>query len=124
MYCLNCGKEIKEGSGFCPYCGAPQNGAPVSQNYEVPQSESPQPENPQNTNRPYNVLCIVGFAVSLISLILSFYGIVGIAGIVISVIGLVNCRQNNQRGTVFAIVGIVIGTLSILYSAIVMMGLF
>ena len=25
MHCHNCGRQISEGSGFCPYCGAPQN---------------------------------------------------------------------------------------------------
>ncbi len=25
MYCKNCGKEIIEGTQFCPYCGAAQN---------------------------------------------------------------------------------------------------
>lgn len=27
MFCTNCGKEIQEGSAFCPECGATQQGA-------------------------------------------------------------------------------------------------
>lgn len=32
MYCPNCGKQIKDGSTFCGYCGAPikENSSPVS----------------------------------------------------------------------------------------------
>lgn len=26
MFCRSCGKEIPEGTKFCPYCGASQNG--------------------------------------------------------------------------------------------------
>ncbi len=28
MFCMNCGKQIQDGSKFCYACGAPQNGAP------------------------------------------------------------------------------------------------
>ncbi len=33
MYCHNCGKKIKDGAAFCPYCGA---------KIEIKQTETPE----------------------------------------------------------------------------------
>lgn len=64
---------------------------------------------------PYNIICIIGLIISCISLLLNFWGIVGIAGTIVSVIGLLNCKQKNQNGAALAIIGIIIGVFSILY---------
>ena len=39
MYCRNCNKEIPDSTGFCPYCGTPQN-APMTPPSPVPSYET------------------------------------------------------------------------------------
>ena len=34
MYCRNCGKEIDEGTKFCPHCGAGTGAAPAQPQYQ------------------------------------------------------------------------------------------
>lgn len=75
------------------------------------------------TKAPYNTMCIVGLVVSGISLLLNFFGIVGIAGTILSVIGLINCTQKKENGKAVAIIGIVIGSFSILYGLVMLMSL-
>lgn len=29
MFCSKCGKQIKDGAKFCPFCGAPQQAVPM-----------------------------------------------------------------------------------------------
>lgn len=36
MYCQNCGKQIEEGSRFCPYCGAKSTSEPEQKKQAVP----------------------------------------------------------------------------------------
>ena len=114
MFCTNCGKEIPNGSLFCPECGASQQGVTP-----LPVSNASGYVGQNNISTvqkaPYNIACIVGFVISVISLLLNFWGLVGIAGTVVSVIGLVSCKQKNENGKVLAIIGIVIGIVSILY---------
>ena len=72
MFCMNCGKQINEGTKFCPYCGAKQEGASgaqqpmasqplnmVNPGYQgAPRMQSPQPKS--NNNAAY-ILCAVFF---------------------------------------------------------------
>ena len=113
MFCTNCGKEIQEGSAFCPECGATQQGAtpPVTNagGYSNPTSQ------PVVQKVPYNTMCIIGLVISGISLLLNFGGLVGIAGTIVSVIGLLRCKQKNENGKALAIIGIIIGVCSIFY---------
>ena len=57
MFCNNCGKELAEGLGFCPYCGAKnefsesaqpihQEVQPIQQGVQPIQQEMPQPVAP------------------------------------------------------------------------------
>ncbi len=116
MFCTTCGKEIQNGSAFCPECGAAQ------QRVNMPVSNLGGYVNSSNQSTiqkvPYNTMCIVGFVVSCISLILNFWGLVGIAGTIVSVIGLTNCTHRNENGKALAVIGIIIGVLSILYGFI------
>lgn len=122
MFCATCGKEIVDGSAFCPKCGAAQQG-PTS----PPVSNTGNNANPvsQSTvqKAPYNPMCIIGLVISGISLLLNFYGLVGIAGTIVSVIGLISCEQKNENGKALAIIGIVIGVLSIFYALFVIFNL-
>ncbi len=118
MYCIYCGKEISDDSSFCRYCGMPQH-----ENGSVRNPSDYEPVNQTNVRRPYNTLCIIGLVVSVVSLFLNLAGLVGIAGLVVSIIGLVNCRRRNERGTALAIIGIVLGSLSILYGIFALISL-
>ena len=109
MFCINCGKEIKDESTFCPECGAAQQQQPA-----IPSISSKNQSSIQKA--PTNTMCIVGLVISGISLLLNFFGIVGIAGIIVSTIGLIDCKKKNENGKKLAIIGIIIGGFSILYA--------
>ena len=114
MFCKKCGKEISDGSTFCSECGAAQQGTTPP-----PASNTGNYANPVNQavvkKAPYNMMCIIGLVISGISLLLNFFGLVGIAGTIVSVIGLISCKQKNENGKILAIIGIIIGVYSILY---------
>lgn len=122
MFCTNCGKEIPNGSTYCSECGAVQPGGtpPVSNaGVEVkPIGQS------VVQKAPYNTMCIVGLMISGISLLLNFWGLVGIAGTIVSVIGLISCKQKNENGKALAVIGIIIGAFSILYGVLTLVSLY
>ena len=113
MFCKKCGKEIKDGTVFCPECGAPQTA----------DNENGFNNTAAVQGSTKNTLCIVGFVISIISIFLNFYGIVGIAGIIVSVIGLTDCKKKNQSGNKLAIAGIIIGVISVIYAFAVSMAI-
>ncbi len=100
MYCRNCGVELKDGTAFCTNCGQKQD-ADIN--------------NVTDNKNGYNTMCVVGFVMSLISLLINFWGIVGIIGTVLSIVGLMNCKKKNEKGKGLAIAGIIIGVISIFY---------
>ena len=102
MYCRNCGKEIKNEASFCPYCGAKQA---VRTSFETEPKE-------------YNIWCIIGFALSCVSVLIDFRGLCSITGIVLSVIGLQKLKHSNEKGKALAVAGIVIGAVKIVFSTI------
>ena len=69
-----------------------------------------------DSNNKINSLALTGFITSIISLFLNFWGIVGIVGVVLSSVGLAQINSNKERGSGFAISGIMIGVFSILYA--------
>lgn len=123
MYCSNCGKEINNEVAFCPECGTAQQRTtpPPGANYGSYNNTAA--NQPYLKDTPYNTMCIIGLVVSGISLLLNFYGLVGIAGTVLSVLGLISCKERNERGRNLAVIGIVIGAISILYGLIVIISL-
>lgn len=59
MNCINCGKELPEGSAFCEQCGAPQQAEAQQPQYQQPpqpQYQQPQYQQPQYQQPlyPYN----------------------------------------------------------------------
>ena len=58
------------------------------------------------------------YLVQRLSFLLNFFGIVGIAGTIVSVLGLLSCKERNEKGRHAAILGIVIGGFSIIYGVI------
>lgn len=70
-----------------------------------------------------NGLAVAGFVVSLVSLLLNFWGTVGLVGAVLSGVGLSQVGHMQQRGKGLAIAGLVIGIFSILWAILLMTGL-
>lgn len=122
MFCVNCGKKIGDGSTFCPECGAAQ--PRIAPPFASSTGNYSNPVNPSVVQKaPYNMMCIVGLVISGISLFLNFFGLVGIAGTIVSVIGLISCKQKNENGKALAVIGIVIGAYSILYGLVAILSL-
>ena len=110
MFCSRCGCEVKEGAAFCANCGTPQRKT-TADNSSCGGSAGGRPIR----KTQYNVLSIVGMALSCIALIIfNCYGLVGLAGMIVSIIGLKNCKKNDKDGRAFAIIGIVVGGIAIL----------
>lgn len=92
MFCPKCGKDIRDDSVVCPYCGT-QVGMPVQQ----------QPTRSNN-------VAIVGF-------IFAFF--IPLVGLICSIIGVNNAKNCGGSGKGLAIAGIIISiVMMILYSVI------
>ena len=128
MFCGNCGKEIEENVKFCPHCGGQitktsgTQGAPLSQPSGMSDSNIKKESAIQNV--PYNTMCILGMVIACISLLINFWGIVGMAGLILSIVGLQQVQQSHENGKALAIVGIVIGSFSVIYACMTLMTLF
>lgn len=79
---------------------------------------------PEKQNDSVSGTIIAGFVLGLISWFLNFFGIVGIMAIVFSAIGLSQLSRTNQKGKVLAIIGLVSGIVSVIYTFIIIMTLF
>ena len=95
MDCPRCGKEIEDGSTFCPACGAAQGNG-----------------DGREGSAPYNTLCIIGVVLSGISLFFSFAGLAGIGGIILSQMGMRQAEAAGERGEELAMAGIVTGVIA------------
>ena len=147
MFCYKCGREINEGAAFCPGCGASQgnrtadNSNYSNQNYSEPNYGNANYNNPNysapncgNVNGQYipkanarcNTLSIIGLVVSCVALLLfNGYGLVGLAGMIVSIIALNECKKSGEEGRAFAIIGIVLGGISLLagiFSLVILLG--
>lgn len=101
MYCRNCGKEIQEGSNYCPICGAKQNVSYENNNV-----------NNTNDNKVLNQKCLIGICLSGISLLINFYGAVGLAGLIVSYKGYKEIDSETEKGKELALIGMIIGGLT------------
>lgn len=75
-------------------------------------------------NNSTNGMAIAGFVLGLISLIINLFWIPSILGIVFSAVGLAQISKSNQKGKVFAIVGLVASTVSIIFAILALVALF
>lgn len=145
MFCINCGKEIPDDSRFCPFCGTgvsvgvgstanptaaasadPAAAAPVSAGRAATASAAgPAYDRPVNTSpirkARYNLLCILGLVISLISMVFNYFGLVGLGGTIVSVIGLVQCNRRRENGRILGVLGVVFGAIAIITAVIAMM---
>ena len=103
MFCKTCGSEINDNAVICPKCGCQTKDIVEPQTQIVQKSK-------------INVLCLVGFILSLVSLIIALAGIIAIAGLVLSIIGIVQANKNDERLKGLGIAGIVVSAGSLLYT--------
>jgi len=107
MYCSNCGTQNIDGVRFCAGCG--KDLMPPIQN---------------NTPRKANILCIIGFILSMSVLpMLSFYSfsnssstsfwlfLTASIGLTLSIIGFIQAKKRNQKCRGLGLAGIIIGGL-------------
>ncbi len=116
MFCANCGKEIMDGSIFCPECGAAQPGTTPP---TAPAPEGPPAPSDQSTmaTASYNVMCVVGMVISYVALLLfNPWCLLGIVGTVVSIIGLVSSQEKHERGNNLAVSGIIGGIVATIFT--------
>ena len=100
MFCKTCGKEINDNAVICPSCGCAVQ--PVEQKVEQ--------------NKKPNILCIVGFVLSIVSVFLALYGTVAIVGLILSIVGIVQAKKNEQSMKGLGIAGIIVSVASLFYT--------
>ncbi len=105
MYCSKCGKEILDEAVICPHCGC---AVASEEKKEVTETTKA------------NVFCIIGFVLSLVSLLIALYGAVAIAGMVLSIIGVVQANKKGEKLKGLGIAGIVISAGSLVYTFMVL----
>ena len=111
MYCPKCGNLVGDAANYCPNCGS-YVGSP-----EYGQSDDVQCAQQRRYAEPpiYSSYAIAGFVAAIISLFINFWGIVGIVALVLSIIGEMECKNKGKKGSVLAVIGIVIGALSVVF---------
>lgn len=116
MFCRNCGKEIKTEDVYCPYCGKNQKELNQEQTQKYVYRPS-QEERSSYKETKMNTMAIASFVIALVSLFLSFWkgGVVGLAALILSIIAMRKIRENKEKGKGFAVAGIIIGAISVLY---------
>lgn len=114
MFCKKCGKEIPDDSAFCTGCGAQVNMAqPSGENSSFGYYANQAKQEVQK----YNIWAIVGFAVAAVSFFLPgfFTLITGISALVMSIYAAKQIKVTEEKGNVFAILGIIFGSAFVLY---------
>ena len=104
-FCINCGKEIAEGSNVCPSCGTPVNGAQATPTQTVVVNAA-QP-------KQSNGMALAGFIISLVSTILCC-GSLNWLSLIFSIIGVVKAKDVNGNGKGLAIAGIIISCIGLI----------
>ena len=116
-YCVNCGKELKETDNFCSSCGIQKNTAK---------------EDSKKVMKCFMVFGNVGYALSIVTMVLAFIPIwnfmswvVGVHGIVFSCLGkrdesqLAKCKKGLRRSIIGSILGFILFVLFIVIIIII-----
>lgn len=111
-FCRECGKKLEENSKFCNNCGMKLEEKETNTLSENTNESTVKNVNENVTyNQTYvtkksNGMAIIGFVISLISLLCCGYS--SWLGLIFSIIGLINANKNEGEGKGLAIAGIVI----------------
>ena len=106
MFCRTCGKEVNDNAIICPHCGCALKNESIYA--EV-----------KNDVKKINVMCLVGFILSMASLLIALYGMVAIAGLVLSIVGVVQTNKTGERLRGLGIAGIIVAAVSLIFTLIV-----
>ena len=106
MVCKKCGMEATPDAAFCNYCGCKLD--------HPQQSTAQQAESKQKSN----IMAIVGFILGCVSLLINFWGIVGIVALIFSIVGIVQINNSGEKGKGFAICGIILGVLGVIWGMV------
>ena len=106
MFCRTCGKEVNDNAVICPHCGCALKNESIYA--EV-----------KNDVKKINVMCLVGFILSMASLLIALYGMVAIAGLVLSIVGVVQTNKTGERLRGLGIAGIIVAAVSLIFTLIV-----
>ncbi len=110
MFCVHCGKEIKDEAIFCPHCGV------ATHNYKAVAESQPKA---LPVRKEFNVIALIGFVMSIVAVVLIFiemsvFLLAVITALVLSIVGAVNSKSCNS-GIGFAAAGIAISLVFILF---------
>ena len=108
-YCPECGKPMAASLKACPECGCPV--APLP---EV-KKESPVDATSSSEVPKMNGLSLAGGITGICSIFIDILGLVAITAIILSCVGLSEVTNKGQRGKAWAITGIVLGCIELLY---------
>ena len=115
QFCPECGKEVSDKATVCPTCGCPINNTSLPEPQTVTStSVSTSPI----TKEKMNGMALAGGITALCSLIIDLVGIVSIVAIVLSCVGLGEVNRTGQRGKGWAITGIVVGSIELLFKVV------
>lgn len=127
MYCSKCGVQIIEGSSFCPNCGQAIENQTTGMRGQYSQPD--QYFNYRQDNHyqyeqdsKMNPLALAGFIVGCVSLLINFWGIVGGTALGLSIAGLFQINGGKGTGKGFAIAGIILGAIGVLFGLLVLAG--
>lgn len=104
MFCKNCGKEIEDGTKFCPKCGAACDAAKGQDGASVDEIANKTLDSVSDTIEKTNPLCIAGLVLTVLMFFVNYCGLVGFAALVLSFFGYKAARKNGQKGTMIAII--------------------
>ena len=112
-YCSHCGAEVMDDAVLCTKCGCWLN------NNTMATAVQPKAK--------MNVCALVGFIISMVSIVLffiDFIGLLALAGMIVSLVGLTQLNiKTEQRGKGFAIAGLVVGACFFLLGVIFWIGI-
>lgn len=94
-YCTKCGKENKNKTDYCEYCG------------EIMKPEIEVVKNVKVVKT--NAFALAGFITGIASLVLNFFCIGSIVAIILSSIGLHKIKNDEGSGRNYALAGLIIG---------------
>ena len=106
MYCQDCGERIVDANKFCPQCGSSISGASDVSHH------SPMPSFPKAGTDSF---CIGSAITGVIALLIPLFGITGMIAIILGVQGRGNANRNGMGGGGLAVLGIILGIVSLLW---------
>lgn len=123
MNCKNCGAKVAKTAKFCPKCGEKividEETAKVEEkidealNTKVSDDVKVQTASEKKKNN-LNPLALAGFITSIVSLCCCCGSLSGIA-LILSIIGLVQINSGNKEGKGFAIAGIAVAAVGVVF---------